>query len=373
MAYIWLLILVLSGFFQLNKINYEKQVEIKKDLVKHPENLPTKQTALNTAFGFKNLRADIYWLETIQYIWWNAVSSEYKKYLFTITDLITELNPYFEHPYIVAQLLLPDYNKRYENLSEEEQEIYTNQAIDIWLKWINNFCDLDKINLISNEDNLQLLWSEEKYKNPCKVFNIPYYLGYIYYFYKNDPLEASKYYKVASANEDSLEWSRIMTAIMQWKWGNREKSFFMFLNIAKSIDPSNTSCIVLASKLEQLWAWIFLNQNILLDWKLVKSVEKTRLDTFWEFNEDAKNVLSDSECSNYVNKAVRELNLAYIEHANNIYKKDNNGTSARHAKRLLNKWYIDFLPSDFQQYETYGVIYQFNQDTWNFDYEMGTY
>jgi len=35
--------------------------------------------------------------------------------------LITELNPYFEKPYIIGQLLLPNYNERYENLSKEAQ------------------------------------------------------------------------------------------------------------------------------------------------------------------------------------------------------------------------------------------------------------
>jgi hypothetical protein len=37
-------------------------------------------------------------------------------------DLITELNPYFEHPYSIGQLLLPSYNERYEDLDKNEQE-----------------------------------------------------------------------------------------------------------------------------------------------------------------------------------------------------------------------------------------------------------
>jgi len=49
-------------------------------------------------------------------------------------DLITELNPYFEHPYIIGELLLPNYNYRYENLTQEEQNININQGIQIGLK-----------------------------------------------------------------------------------------------------------------------------------------------------------------------------------------------------------------------------------------------
>jgi hypothetical protein len=37
-------------------------------------------------------------------------------------DLITHLNPYFEHPYNIGQLLLPDYNANYENQTEATQQ-----------------------------------------------------------------------------------------------------------------------------------------------------------------------------------------------------------------------------------------------------------
>jgi len=62
----------------------------------------------------------------------------------------------------------------------------------------------DEIVLIKNENNLQKIWTEEKYKDPCSEYNIPYYLAYIYYYYKNQPNEAALYYKIASAIEDGL-------------------------------------------------------------------------------------------------------------------------------------------------------------------------
>jgi len=60
---------------------------------------------------------------------------------------------------------------------------------------------LDKI---INENDLQKIWTNEEFKDPCREFMVPYYLAYIYYFYKKDPLEASKYYKIASANTNAL-------------------------------------------------------------------------------------------------------------------------------------------------------------------------
>jgi len=46
-------------------------------------------------------------------------------------DLITELNPYFEHPYSIGQLLLPSYNQRYEDLSDNEQDRNKNEAVKL--------------------------------------------------------------------------------------------------------------------------------------------------------------------------------------------------------------------------------------------------
>jgi hypothetical protein len=43
-------------------------------------------------------------------------------------DLITELNPYFEHPYTIGQLLLPSYNPRYENITEKNRKLKIIQA-----------------------------------------------------------------------------------------------------------------------------------------------------------------------------------------------------------------------------------------------------
>lgn len=374
LAIIIVLLLTVFWFWKINELNYIKHIEIRETLVTHPDSMPTKEFAKNTSFWYKNLKADIYRLETIQYIWWNAIKSEYKKYLYKVLDLITELNPYFESPYKIWLLLLPSYNQRYEELSEETQDLNIKQAEELGLKWIKNFCDTNKIELIKNENDLRKIWSEEKYQNPCKSFTIPYYLAFVYYFYLHDPSQASNYYKISSANSDSLEWAKILAAIMQWKWWDREKAFFMFLNISKTLDNENDKiCSEYASQLETLWAQIFTKQ-INLDWNLIKTISKTRDDVLWEFNEEnEKESLSTTMCSNYVNKAIREINLYYIELANKKYKEDNNWKSASNAKILYDKWYLDYIPIDFQQYDDYWIIYTYNPDTWNFDYEMGNY
>ncbi len=369
------LLIVLSwiGFFIQNDSNYIKLKKIELETVKHPDKLPTKKFAKASSFWFENTKADILWLETIQYIWWNALSSQYKKYLFAMLDLITYLNPYFENPYKIWMLLLPDYNPRYEEITENQSLVYVKQAEKIWLKWIKNFCDLKKIDAIKKQDNLQLIWSQEEYKNPCKSYEIPYFLAYVYYFHLKDPKQASTYYKIASANTNSIEWAKILAAIMKWKWWEREKAFLMFLSIWKSFDSwDDKVCSEYALVLEKIWFQVFR------EWKLNSSIirylNESREKVFWKFDETKEHdIKTDSECATYVNKSIREMNLYYIEQANKKYKKDNLWVSALNAKVLYDKKYIDYLPIDFQQYKDYWIIYEYNKDTGNFDYDLGNY
>jgi hypothetical protein len=362
---------ILITFYKINEKNYTKIKQIKYNIVGHPEFLPDPNFAKITAFGFKNTKADIYWLETIQYIWWNAISSEYKKYLYYMLNLINELNPYFTHPYKIWLLLLPDYNPRYEKLTKEEQKNYILQAEKIWLKWIENLCDKKKIDLIKKEDNLNKIWTEKKYANPCKDYLIPYYLAFDYYFYLHDPIKASTYYKITSANKDAVEWAKILAAIMRWKWWDREKAFLMFVNIWKSLDNSkDKTCSKFADLLENKVAYPIFRENN-LDYRLIKLMNESRDKIFWNNEEDnSKNL--DKQCSNYINKATREINLYYIEQANKKYKKDT-WKNAKNAKVLYDKWYIKYLPIDYQKSKDYSIIYKYNKDTKHFDYEMWYY
>lgn len=364
---IFFILISFISFFKINEINYKKHREIKRVLVSHPENLPKKELAIATSFWFKNLRANMYWLQTIQYIWWNAFHSEYKKYLYKITDLVTELNPRFENPYVIAMLLLPDYNPRYEDINEEQRIIHENEAIEIWIKWLKNFCDLSKINLIDNENDLSIIWNDEGLKNPCYSYKVPYFLAYNYFFHKNDPINAAKYYKVTSSIESSPSWAKDMAAVMLWKWWDREKSFFMFLNLANFLNEENEICDFFIEELDKIWKWVFIENKISLSWKILKTIEDLRYNFLG--NNDEESVLN-WQCINYVNKSTRELNLYYIEEANNKHKSDFEWTNAKTTQELFEKWYIDYIPLDYQRWEDFWIIYKFNEKTWNFDYEI---
>ncbi|MDR2640586.1 MAG: hypothetical protein LBC61_04675 [Candidatus Peribacteria bacterium] len=57
--------------------------------------------------------------------------------------------------------------------------------------------------LVDQEDDLMKLWNDSRYENSCLSYQVPFYLAYVYWFYKNDPTTSAKYYKIASTSKDS--------------------------------------------------------------------------------------------------------------------------------------------------------------------------
>jgi len=376
--FVWLCLSlpVFAAMFFVNNENYKKHLEIQQNTVNHPENLPKSEMAEISSFGFTNIMADMYWLRAIQYIWENVIGWEYKIYLAVMMGLITDLNPYFESPYVIGQLLLPsDETDNDESFNTEEMLANVVAGKELWLKWVENFCDIEKLESIFTENDLGKIINDPVYANPCKSYKIPYYLAYIYFYYLDDGLSSANYYKVVSAQSDAPRGARVLSAIMQWKWGEREKSLFMFLSLARSLSDESESCNALASELENTYNFL-TSEWLEITWELVERIEifsRQVLPTLSEENENE--VLDDTQCSNYLAKAIREINLMYLENADTQYVADNpSEISAMNPEVLLESWYINFIPTDYQQYEgeDYGIIYQYNQDIGRFDYEMAS-
>lgn len=362
-------------FYFLNNYSYDKIKEIKYEKINHPELLPKKEIVPFITFWFSNLKADIYWLEAIQYIWWNVIWGEYKKYLYKMIDIITDLNPYFSKPYLIWQLLLPSYNERYEKLSKEEQENYIRQAEKLWLKWIKNFCLEEKIQKIENEDNLTKIWNNANLENPCKNYEIPFSLAFIYYYYLKNPAESAKYYKITSANKDSVEWAKIMSAIMSWKWWKRQTSIYMFLSLAESKRKKDDKiCNSLINELYLVSDYIFRKNNKITKDLIIKLENIINTDLKFNPENEIENVINDN-CKNYIQKTIREFNLAYIEQEYNKNKKEIEALNLKtyFANVLYDKGFLEYLPKDFQQYDTYWIDYFYNEETWFFDYKMRNY
>jgi len=226
---------------------------------------------------------------------------------------------------------------------------------------------------IKFEHNFDKLKNDKKFKNPCKSYKIPYNLAFIYYNYLNKPDIASFYYRVAYANDDTIEWAKIMAAIMKWKWGDREKSFFMFLNMASEAEEENKICWQFSKELIKASKNLNWEPILRSDTNFIKEIEKFRINLFPNKNNEEIEKISDNiSCLNYLNKAVRELNLNYIELADQNFKEktwDNSYT----AKELFEWGYIDFLPTDPQNSKSQTIIYKYNNDTKHYDYNAWRY
>jgi hypothetical protein len=289
-------------------------------------------------------------------------------------NLITDLNPYFESPYTIGQLLIPSESGPFEDTDNPENLKHYRDWEALWLKWVANFCDDTKVQAIRAENNIWKIINNSEYSNPCKSYKIPYYLAYIYYFYLKDSTQAAEYYKIVSAQKDAPSGAKTLAAIMQGKWWEREKSLYMFLSLAQNANSQDESCAILSSRLEEIYNEIKLN-NIPLAWNFIRDIEifSTQiLPKFSEENEDR--LLDDTQCTNFLAKAIREINLMYLEDADARYVWDHPGEfSAITPQRLLESWYINFAPTDYQQYQWdgYGIIYEYNDEIWRFDYKMG--
>ncbi|EKE29202.1 MAG: hypothetical protein ACD_2C00208G0003 [uncultured bacterium (gcode 4)] len=375
------LILLLFTWFTLGSVicfyyiggfvNYPVHLEVRSNIVNHPEFVPSKTFVKAASAWYDNVVADIYWLDSIQYIGSNALASEYKKYLYVVLNLVTDLNPNFYYPYQIWQLLLSTSNERYENFNKSEQSKYVDQSIALWLKWISNTCDATKVEQIKKEFDLKKLWTSAEYKNPCSEPNIPYYLAYTYYWSKYDWARSSEYYRVTSANENAPVWSRVMSAVMQWKSWDRQKSILMFLSLAESLWTKQTkACSEFSS---YLWWMLFkwFQEWKMMDWKFVRDIDiirKDLMDKLW-IKSTAYSITDEGNCSNYLNKAVREMNLAYLEAADKVYF-EKNKEHAQKPEILLSAWLINYIPQDYQYDKDSKVIYYYNKDTWHWDNKM---
>lgn len=365
------LFMIISWFFLMflfNKVWLDAKKELNEIKINHPEFVEKKEISLLTSFGFRNLKADILWIRTINYIWSNAISAEYKQYLFELLDNITHLNPKFKSPYLLWILLLPDHNQRYENFSKETLENNIKDTQKLWEKAIKNFCDVEKINAI--EASLSEKWFIETiknpdFKNPCKDYQIPYYLWYFYHFNKKDSLKSAFYYTVSALDENAGRTVLVLASVMQWKAWEREKSAIAFLDLAQSIwiETSNKSCVLWA---EIIWNLSFDIFDDSFSWDKIENLEKARKQIVWEFDEEKYDF---SSCENFINKVVREVNLSYLDNANKSYFQEE-WKYLLSPESLYKEWKIDYIPIDFQQYSSHWIKYFFNFDINKFDYEI---
>ncbi len=373
----FLLIVTASGWFFRFSAETSREVHsaIEDRLIEHPEFIPQARELRIVSSGFDNLIADYFWLSAIQYVGENAVTAEYKRYLYEMLALVTDLNPAFTTPYEVGLLLLPDMNPRYETFTKEEQEKNVLKAVWLGEKGMELSCDKEKIRGILAEPELSNVWKDPQYENPCANSMVPYYLAYVEYYNRKNAAKASEYYRIAAANKDAPTGARIMSAIMQGKAGDRAKSILMFLSIAESLETEEESaeaCRTVAREMREVLAPAFENDNQgQIPSQFVKAADEFRIAAVGKMDEKTEEGNAHGSCSTYLGKALRELNLEFLVRKDRDFVATT-GKQVVDAKDLYDQGGTDYLPRDFQKFEEgYEVIYVKDDGIW--DYVTGSY
>lgn len=147
----------------------------------------------------------------------------------------------------------------------------------------------------------------------------------------------------------------------------------MFLSLASNLSNESDSCALLTQELQKTYSFI-ATSRLPLTGKLIRDIENISREVLPPFSKETELTEYDStQCSNYLSKAIRELNLMYIEQADARYVQDNpDEISAYTPEELFKLEYIDFIPTDYQQYpeDGYGIIYKYDEKIGRFDYKM---
>ncbi|OHA46297.1 MAG: hypothetical protein A3A80_04140 [Candidatus Terrybacteria bacterium RIFCSPLOWO2_01_FULL_44_24] len=177
-------IFVFASVFSQVKYNDLAAAKKKKHLLQ--VFLPPATLVDTFSFGFKNFLADIFWIQSIQYL---AVEGLMPGSLMgQYFDVVTQLDPKFEYPYLLADIILPKFG------SIDDARRLTDRGIGA----------------------IPESWQ------------LPYYLAVQYHSLKKDYANALKYIKVAADNPQSPPLVKALLASYTLKSGNLINAKYLF-------------------------------------------------------------------------------------------------------------------------------------------------
>jgi len=321
-----------------------------------PSSIPKKDTLFLSSFGFDHVRADWMWIQAVQYIGNNVVWG-YRDYLYYMLENITTLNKEFLSAYTYGQLLLP--------ISREEDaenwEVHTSQAIEIGKKGIQNTCDMKKIRKIQEDVPLETL-QEENWGTICPILWIVIGQGFLYSYYLEDFEEASKWYKVATLQENTPEGMKMLYSLSLGKSWNSVDAARTFSYFADIYAGEDVECREINHELQKILPLLHEKR---LPGKAVEDIQNLQQEFFpfveWGFSQN---------CPVFIQKMIREINIWYLTQEQEKYE----AIVWIPLETLEDLEKIEsFIPTDFQQYETYGMQYQWNSEKKKMIHRMEKY
>gem|GEM_PF-1436512 len=246
------------------------------------------------------------WIQAVQYIGNNAVGG-YRDYLFYMLDNVTHLNPTFLSAYMYGQLLLP--------VSREEDEMHwqthVNQAIQIGAKGIRETCDKEKILKIQSDTPFEIL-EQENWGEICPNLSLVIGQGFLYFYYLEDFENASKWYKIATLQENAPEGIKMLYSLSLGRSGNAVDAARTFSYFADIYAGEDEECREVNREIQKL---LPLLEEKRLPGEAVKAIENLQQEAFPFVDGDFS-----QSCPVFVQKMLREINIGYLKQEQEKYE-----------------------------------------------------
>jgi len=176
-----------------SQANYNEIVESRR--LRYPAQvfLPPVNLVESFSFGFRNLLADAFWIQSVQYL---IIQGIYQKdsLMYQYLDIVTSLDPRFEYPYLFANLILPRFG------SIDDARLLTERGISA----------------------IPSSWQ------------IPFYLGVQYRVVSGDYEQALKYIKIAATKPNKPDFVDTLIAAYTLKSGDQVGARELFEVIYKT-------------------------------------------------------------------------------------------------------------------------------------------
>ncbi len=300
----------------------------------HPEFEPQEKLIRIFDAGHTTTYADFLWMSMVQYIADNIGNGKYIDYTYPLLDTISRLHPHFTRSYTLALLLTPSLDPN--NPNHEKNVKIGEKAFAIGQRGILENCETSKVNLILSSWVNVHPWDRTDLRNPCSDGFIAYYLGYVADGIGKRSL-ASRYYALASANDDAPKASRFLSIIMEGKAGDRINAAIQFFLIAISgYDESPYLC---QHHAEALITLIWKNKNITP--KMLGQIQSYEKEI--SAPKDMTNPLASNAMNCYasMNRGIKQSYLGYITDSVNKSPNILNGSGIV-LDTIISKWILPF-------------------------------
>lgn len=184
---------------------------------------------LCSVLPIQQIYADMQWIWSIQFV--GSVDKP-NKYLWLskLLDNLSNLAPYWDYPYAFGQLLIPMAKKQIATESIEIVKQSREDAKQLATKWEFYMCNPDlinKINTLEEKEFIASIYDPSKkslYANPCPTYERSHYAAFNAFYFRKDPTESARNYKISAFTDRSPWLAPIMAALVYWRGWEHIKS-----------------------------------------------------------------------------------------------------------------------------------------------------